>query len=115
MINSLIKNKFDIFITADHGNTQCIGMGNCGKNGVETTSKGKRMLVLKNYANKTELISKYNLIELPKDYLKEDYDYFVCPLNKAFDAPNNKFMSHGGITLDEVIVPFIEVKEKKLK
>ncbi len=115
LINSLIKNKFDIFITADHGNTQCIGMGNCGKNGVETTSKGKRMLVLKNYANKTELISKYNLIELPKDYLKEDYDYFVCPLNKAFDAPNNKFMSHGGITLDEVIVPFIEVKEKKLK
>ena len=110
IVNSLLEKGFDVYITADHGNTQCLGIGNEKKFGVETASKGKRMLVLKDFANKKELIEKYNLIEIPKDYLMNEYDYFVCSSNSAFENKNTQLMSHGGITLDEVIVPFIEVK-----
>ena len=111
IVNSLLKNGFYVYITADHGNTQCLGIGKEKKFGVETASKGKRMLVLKDFANQKEIIEKYNLIKIPKDYLMNEYDYFVCSSNSAFENKNVQLMSHGGITLEEVIVPFIEIRQ----
>ena len=85
-------------------------MGKLTKIGVEVETKSRRMIVLKNFANKNFLLTKYNLRELPKNYLDENFDYLVCKAGFSFDAKGEKVLSHGGITLDEVIVPFVEVK-----
>ena len=34
----------------------------------------------------------------------------ICNIGKSFDAKGTEVMTHGGITLDEVIVPFIRIK-----
>lgn len=78
--------------------------------GVETETKSKRMVVLKDFANKEELIEKRNLTEHPKYYLPKEYDYLICPAGKSFDAKGSDVMSHGGTTIDEVVVPFIKIK-----
>ena len=106
----LISQGFDVYITADHGNTPCVGMGKLMGTGVETETKSRRMLVLKDFADKQTIKEKYQLIEYPKYYLNKSYDYLICPAGKSFDAKNDEVMSHGGITLDEVIVPFIKIK-----
>ena len=44
------------------------------------------------------------------DFLPKEYDYLICPEGKSFDSKDSIVMSHGGITIDEVVVPFIKIK-----
>lgn len=110
LVRRLLKKGFDVYITSDHGNTPCVGMGRLMKTGVETETKSRRMIVLKEFADKQELINKYNLIEFPKYYLIKSFDYLICNAGSSFDIKNEKVMTHGGVSVDEVIVPFIKIK-----
>lgn len=111
MTKRFLASGFDVYITADHGNTHCTGLGKLMGTGVELETKSRRMLVLKDFADKETLIQKYGLIDFSKNYyLMGEYDYLICDVGDSFDAKGEDVMSHGGITLDEVIVPFIKVK-----
>lgn len=110
-VRRMLAQGFDVYISADHGNTPCTGMGKLMKTGVETETKSRRMIVLKDFANKDSLFEKYeNLIEYPGYYLDKQFDYLICGVGESFDAKGDEVMSHGGITIDEVIVPFIKIK-----
>lgn len=110
-VKRMLAQGFDVFISADHGNAPCTGMGKLMKTGVETETKSRRMIVLKDFADKNSLIEKYsNLIEYPGYYLDKQFDYLICGVGESFDAKGEEVMSHGGISLDEVIVPFIKIK-----
>lgn len=112
-VRRMLSQGFDVYISADHGNTFCVGMGKWVKTGVETETKSHRMIVLKDFADKTGLYEKYgkeNLIEFPGYYLDKQYKYLICGIGKSFDAKGEEVMAHGGITLDEVVVPFIKIK-----
>ena len=106
----LLTQGFDVYITADHGNTACTGMGHATGTGVEVETKSRRFLVLKDFANKDSVKEKYGLLEYPKYYLPKEYDYLICDNQKSFDVKGEEVMSHGGITIDEVVVPFIKIK-----
>jgi len=101
---------YDVYITADHGNTPCTGIGKLIGTGVEVETKSRRMLALKDFADKDGLVEKYSLIEYPKYYLPKEYDYLICDVGDSFDVKGDEVMTHGGITLDEVVVPFIKIK-----
>lgn len=110
-VKRMLAQGFDVYISADHGNTPCTGMGKMMKTGVETETKSRRMIVLKDFANKDSLFEKYeNIIEYPGYYLDKQFDYLICGVGESFDAKGDEVMSHGGITIDEVIVPFIKIK-----
>lgn len=106
----LLKRGFDVYITADHGNAPCRGMGKLMGTGVEVETKSRRMIVLKDFADKEGLLAKVRLIDYPKYYLSKEYNYLICDTGDSFDAKGEDVMSHGGITIDEVVVPFIIVK-----
>ena len=110
-VKRMLVQGFDVYISADHGNAPCTGVGKLMKTGVETETKSRRMIVLKDFANKDRLFEKYeNLIEYPGYYLDKQFDYLICGVGESFDAKGDEVMSHGGITIDEVIVPFIKIK-----
>jgi len=106
----LLRQGFDVYITADHGNTPCTGMGKLMKTGVEVETKSRRMIVLRDFADKQALTKQYELIDYPKYYLSKEFDYLICEVDRSFDAKGEGVMNHGGITVDEVIVPFIKIK-----
>jgi len=110
LTEDLLKQGFDVYVTADHGNTPCTGMGKLIGSGVETETKSRRMLVLNDFADKEEKIQKYGMLDYPKYYLPKQYDYLICDVGTSFDPKGEDVMSHGGITIDEVIVPFIMLK-----
>lgn len=111
LVKRLLARGFDVFITADHGNTPCTGMGITRKLGVETKTKSRRMLVLKDFADVQSYKDQFSLIDFSKKYyLDKDYCYLLCDAGKSFDSRGEHVMSHGGITIDEVIVPFITIK-----
>lgn len=113
LASRLLAKGFDVYITADHGNVPCTGIGKLMKTGVEVETKSRRMLVLKDFADKGFLIEKHGMIEYPKYYLDPENDYLICDTDKSFDPKGEHVMTHGGITIDEVIVPFITIKAEE--
>jgi len=66
--------------------------------------------ITEKFADKEKMKEQYDMIEYPKYFLDKQYDYLICNIGKSFDAKGDKVMTHGGITVDEVIVPFIKIK-----
>ena len=111
LIKDLARSGFEVYITSDHGNTPCVGVGGF-RSGVEIQSKSMRMAVLKDFADKHELIDQY-ATEYPGHYLDKSYTYYVCEPGVSYDSKGEKVMTHGGMTIDEVIVPFVRIAEVK--
>lgn len=106
-ISELKAKGFQIYITADHGNIEAIGLKNLTlKEKVGALSRGKRHLhftnetLLENFLgqNPNLLLGKKGL----SVYLKHQ---------EAFTTENSQVITHGGSHLWEVIVPFISINE----
>lgn len=110
MVRRFLSEGFDVYISADHGNTPCVGLGRIKGSGVEIETKSHKMVVLKDFADKESLIRKYGLIEYPKYYLPKEYDYLICDVGESLDIKGETVITHGGMSLDEVVVPFIKIK-----
>ena len=110
LVGRLLEQGFDVYISADHGNTPCTGLGRLMGSGVETETRSRRMLVLKDFADKNGIMAKYGMVEYPKYFLPKEYDYLICGVGMSLDARGEDVVSHGGITIDEVVVPFIRIK-----
>ena len=113
MVKRFLSAGFDVYISADHGNTTRKGMGKVLSTGVETETKSKCLLVLKDFADKDGIKTSKHLLEFPKYYLPKTYDYLICDVGESFDAKDEEVMSHGGISIDECIVPFIQIKAEE--
>ena len=110
-VRRMLRSGFEVYISADHGNVPCTGMGKLMKSGVETETKSHRMVVLKDFADKSAIMEKYpETIEYPGYFLDKKFIYLICRGGESFDAKGQEVMNHGGITIDEVIVPFIRIK-----
>ncbi|NMM63089.1 PglZ domain-containing protein [Clostridium sp. P21] len=110
LIKELYSKGFNIYITADHGNTLCTGLGAIRGAGVEVETRSKRMVIFKDFVRNNENIDSYGLIDYPGYYLDKQYKYYICNTGTSFDTKDSMVMTHGGISIDEVIVPFIKIK-----
>jgi len=112
MVKRFLKQGFDVYISADHGNTLTTGRGQVTKKtlGEQVATRSKRMLVLNNVVDIGNLVQDLNLIEFPKYYLDKKYNYLICDTGVSFEAKGEEALSHGGITIDEVVVPFVTIK-----
>ena len=108
LVKMLVSSGFEVHITSDHGNTPCVGVGGF-RSGVEMQSKSMRMVVLKDFAEEHTLLKKFT-IEYSGTYLDKSFKYFVCEPGFSFDSKGESVMTHGGMTIDEVIVPFVKIK-----
>lgn len=113
MVKCFVSSGYDVYISSDHGNSCCTGLGKLVGAGVEIETKSHKFLVLNNYADKEKLMKKYNLVDFPKYYLPKEYDYLICDIGESLDARGESVISHGGLSIDEVIVPFITIKAVK--
>ena len=109
-VKRFLKQGYDVYISADHGNTQSIGLGRLMGTGLEMETKSHKMVVLKDFADKESLIERYGLMKYPKYYLPKEYDYLICKVGESLDIKGEEVMTHGGISLDEVVVPFISIR-----
>jgi hypothetical protein len=112
-VKRLSSHGFDVYITADHGNTHCKGLGRLVGSGVETETRSHRMVVLKDIADVDGIKERFGMIEYPKYYLPKNLNYLMCDVGTSLDVKNEDVMSHGGMEIDEVIVPFIKIKAVK--
>ena len=109
LVRELCAQGFTVYLAADHGNTPCRGVGRF-RSGVEVETKSKRMVALKDFAEETDMLRE-NTVLFPGTYLDKSYRYYICKRGISFDNKGDEVMTHGGISIDEVIVPFIRILE----
>jgi hypothetical protein len=106
-ISELKAKGFQIYITADHGNIEAIGLKNLTlKEKVGALGRGKRHL---HFTNETLM---ENFLEHNPNLLlgKKGLSVYLKHQD-AFTTENSQVITHGGSHLWEVIVPFISINE----
>ncbi len=110
LIKKLYKHGFDVYITSDHGHKETEIIGSPRGTGVEVETKSKRTLILKDFADYEKIIDEFNMIEYPGYFLPRDFKYLLCDYDKSLGIKGDAILSHGGISIEEVIVPFIKIE-----
>lgn len=101
----LLDSGYKIWFCSDHGNMLASGNGQkIDKYLIESSSKRGTLI------GKSELAHFYdvNYYEIP--FVKEKM-VLLAKSRTAFMSKQRKEITHGGITVDELIVPFVEVKD----
>ena len=109
MMSDLVDDGFEVYLTSDHGNVECYGMGRIHE-GVTVESKGERVRVYSSLNIRNQTTSENEkTISWDNDSLPNDYHVLLAKNNFAFVPKNDKIVTHGGIHLEEIIVPFVKV------
>lgn len=97
----------ETWITADHGNLECIGTGSVSE-GVAIESAGKRLL---RYPNRTlrDASSAEGIVWDNIPGLPPTAEPLLFAAGRTAFTGNKISVSHGGLSLDEVIVPLAKV------
>ena len=112
LISQLLEYHYEVWLTADHGNIQCEGKG-CPSEGVIAETRGERVRVYPTpelRAQVTELFPfahEWKPVGLPADYFP-----LVASGRDAFVSSGDTIVGHGGIALEEVIVPLVKFERR---
>ena len=111
LLGLLLDQGFHVYLTADHGNVEAIGAGRPNQ-GVIAESRGERVRVYS-----TDLLRKQSAeqipgtIELPSPALPPEFLPLFAGGRTAFVNKGEPLVAHGGISVEELIVPFVEVNQ----
>ena len=109
LVDRLFDEGFEVFVTADHGNIAADGMGT-PREGVLVETAGKRARIYDNPNFRAEAKSLFpESIEWPNIGLPPDRHVLLPKGLRAFTSENKHVVSHGGIGLEEIIVPFVRI------
>jgi len=102
---------YHVYVTADHGNVDAVGSGRINQ-GVAPEIRGERVRTYRSAVLLEESAAAYpgsvnmQLPGLPPDFLP----LFAGP-RSAFVTKGEQLVVHGGISVEELIVPFVKVKQ----
>lgn len=112
MIQSLKESGFEIYLTSDHGNVFCKGAGAL-QEGILTEEKSLRVRIYENAQLAENAKNKVpSAIQWPDENVGSKFSVLLSQGLTAFNNPGVTSISHGGISLEEVIVPFIHITER---
>jgi hypothetical protein len=110
MIDLLLEQKFGVWLTSDHGNIEAEGIGR-PLEGAIADIKGERVRVYSDHGLRDQVKAAFpETIEWPAIGLPENYLPLIAQGRSAFTPEENKTVAHGGISIDEIIVPLIEIE-----
>jgi hypothetical protein len=105
----LWQEGFVVFLTADHGNVTATGIGN-PREGVLVETRGKRARVYDRPEFRDEVAAKFpDSIRWANYGLPTARFVLLAGDLKAFTADGDEIVAHGGIALEEVMVPFVTI------
>lgn len=105
----LLWSGYEVILTSDHGNVESKGMGNPSE-GLMAETRGERVRIYKDSLLRNKIHSQYpDSIEWIPAGLPQDFLPLIARGRRAFTTLDSAVISHGGLTLDEVIVPLIKL------
>jgi hypothetical protein len=112
LIDRLLKGGFDVYVTSDHGNIAARGQGRVS-DGVLAESRGSRARIYQSEVFRKQMMEqRQHAISWPGFGLPQGYYVMLAKGRSAFANEGEQVISHGGISLEEVIVPFVRIWEE---
>jgi len=112
LISLLIEKGFSIYLSSDHGNIEATGCGRPAEGSIADV-RGERVRIFSESLLRSRIKQSFpEAIEWHPVGLPEDYLALIAPDRKAFVRKGNKLVGHGGITIEELIVPFIRIERR---
>jgi hypothetical protein len=112
LLARLHAEEFAIYLTADHGNVTATGIGN-PREGVLAETKGKRVRVYDRSEFLEEVAGKFpESLRWPSHGLPPVRHVLLAGDLKAFTDVGEEVVAHGGIALEEVLVPFVAISRE---
>jgi len=114
LLDLLFDHGFGVVLTSDHGNIEAVGIGRPSE-GAVADLRGERVRVYPDRILRTGVKTQFpNTIEWPPLALPEDYLPLIAPGRSAFIREGERIVGHGGISLEEVVIPFIRIERRAL-
>lgn len=110
LLTDLIKENYTVYLTADHGNTRAKGIGRISE-GVLVEQKGERVRIYSDPILYEDSASKIDAVSWNNVGLPENYHVLLSQYGQAFVPKGEEIVTHGGISIEEVVVPFIKVQQ----
>jgi hypothetical protein len=111
LISELVVQGFDVWLTADHGNIEATGCGR-PKEGVLADTRGERMRVYKDKSILEQVAGEFSFAKAWDPVgLPDNYFPLVISGDEAFITKGEKIVGHGGISLEEIVVPWIHFEK----
>jgi hypothetical protein len=113
LIDTLLDQGFQVFLSSDHGNIEAKGCGQPAEGAVADV-RGERVRVYPDDLLRAGVKERFpDAIEWPSLGLPEDYRALLAPNRKAFIRDGETIVGHGGISIEELIVPLIQIERRE--
>jgi hypothetical protein len=113
LLNYLTNHGYEIWITSDHGNIESIGKGRPSEGSI-ADSRGERVRIYPTHELRSQISSTHTFArEWQPVGLPENYYPLVTTGKDAFVNEGDLIVAHGGISIEEVIVPLIKVERRQ--
>jgi len=111
LITSLLDSGYKVFVTADHGNIEGLGIGKPNV-GALAEERGERVHVFADELTRESVRAKFpGSLAWPRIGLPDTYHVLLAPGRGAFIHEGKTTVAHGGIAVEEVIVPFVKLQK----
>ncbi len=112
LVAQLLEYGYDVWLTADHGNIQCDGKGRPSE-GVIAETRGERARVYPSSELRSQVATSFPFAhEWPPIGLPANYFPLVTGGHDAFVNQDDTIVGHGGIAIEEVIVPLVKFERR---
>ena len=112
LLDLLLERGFRVYLTSDHGNIEAEGCGRPAE-GAVADLRGERVRIYPDAVLRSTVKERFpaalewDPVGLPNDYLP-----LLAPSRKAFVSEKERLVSHGGISIEEMIVPLVQIERK---
>ena len=105
----LLDEGFSIYVTADHGNVDAVGVGRPNQ-GVIAETRGERVRVYRSESLRADSATAYpDTVSLDIAGLPANFMPLFAGGRSAFVPVGEQVVVHGGVSVEELIVPFVKV------
>jgi hypothetical protein len=105
----LLDNGFHVYVTSDHGNVDAVGIGRPNQ-GVAPELRGERVRIYRSEALIAEAAaSNPGTFRLDVAGLPSNFMPLFAEGRGGFAPKGDQVVVHGGMSLEELIVPFVKV------
>lgn len=112
LLDLLLDHGFAVWLTSDHGNVETRGCGRPGE-GAAADLRGERVRVYSDPGLRARVAERFpDAAAWPSLGLPDDYLALIAPGRASFVRPAERPVAHGGITLEEVVVPLVRIERQ---